>query len=73
MIHEGVDRPQDYLGQTDLAVNTADAGVPDAGTSPPPPTEVRVGGCSQTNGGVWALFALLAVCNFRLRNSTRRV
>ncbi len=77
VIHEGVDRPQDYVGQTDLVVGSTpasvgDAGVPDAGTTPPP-TEARVGGCSQTNGGLWALFALLAFCNFRLRNSTRRV
>jgi hypothetical protein len=71
-VHEGVDTPQDYLGQTDVYVTppaspdagTTDAGTPgsDAGTDAGvDPLTARAGGCTQAGSTPWALLLVLAL------------
>ena len=83
VVHEGVDVPQDDLGQTDLFVTPpgtpdAGAGSPDAGPQAsdgglgPPAAQVR--GCAQAGSGPWlAIVAALALAiRRRLRNGAKR-
>ncbi len=86
VVHEGVDVPQDYVGQTDLAVAppaSPDAGSPgggasdaglsgsDGGHQDPPAGQVR--GCAQAGGGPWLsiVAALALVARRRLRNAAK--
>ena len=59
VVHEGVDVPQDDLGQTVLSVTpfAADAGAP-AGDGGPDPAVAPVRGCTDAGGGPWGALAL---------------
>ena len=79
MVHEGVDVPQDRVGETQIEVAGPDAGPPpDAGTEPQPDGGPQPGtepgplavsrGCSQA-GAPWLAFAALFLL---LRSAAKR-
>ena len=84
VVHEGVDVPQNYLGQTDLLVaappapdagpadgGASDAGAPDGGAGPP---AAQVRGCAQAGSGPWLAIvgALALAARRRLRVAAKR-